>query len=459
MKLDEILRAVSPLDHEVHYRAPKFNIPQKGFHFLPVGELEYREPEFLLDGLIETDCLAMLFGDPAAGKSFVALDWAACISTGRAWKGRDTTSGTVIYLAGEGHNGIARRLAAWTRHTGQSLVGSPFHISTAAAQFLDEDHIRDVAEKVRAIAESEGDPCLIVIDTLSRNLGPGDENMDMAKFVQAVDELRQEYKCTVIIVHHSGHTAKDRGRGGSQLRAALDVEYRVTKPEGTPIVTIENSKMKDAAPPEPITLRLQDVEIGTSKKGEPVTSAVLVKCDPAEAKEATKKGLSGAKLAALQNFKEVAREFGKLDSDGKFAGLHVDDWREPFYAASTADSDAGKKKAFQRAKKVLVELGALKVENDIYFLAGQFADLEQSLIAEDIAKRGDNQDVTANEEKTDTSEPLTEDRDKGTTGGQSGTCPVGSKGDKTTGQGHTPLGVSLLSPQPEKLKKKGRKEK
>lgn len=419
MKIEDIIRAVAPFGHEIHDRLPKHRIPRKGFHLVAVNQLEYREPEFLLDGLIETDCLAMLFGDPAAGKSFVALDWAACIATGRTWKGRNAAQGPVIYLAGEGHNGIARRLRAWVKNTGQSLDDAPFFLSTAAAQFLDETHACDVAEKVRAVAEAEGEPSLIVIDTLSRNLGPGDENSDMAEFVQAVDELRREYQCTALIVHHSGHAAKERGRGGSQLKAALDVEYRVSKPEGSPIVTLENSKMKDAPPPEPITLRLQEVELGTNKKGEPITSAVLVSCDPAQAKQAGNKRLTASLAAALHTFKTAARELGTLDSDGNFAGLHVEDWRQPFYDASTSDSADGKKKAFQRARDKLVEEGKLTVQRDIYHLSrSSHSELEIGLISKAIAKVRDKPKCDANQDKTVISESLNGQRDSGTEAGQ-----------------------------------------
>lgn len=425
MTLDELIRSVAPADHEIHKKPDPRDIKGTGFQLVRAGLLEYREPEYLVDNFLEADNLAMLFGEPAAGKSFVALDLAACIATGRAWKGRETQQGCVIYLAGEGHGGIARRLKAWQQHTGQQLDDAPMFISTIAAQFLDKKHIRDVGEKVRTIALAEMDPVLIIVDTLSRNLGPGDENSDMAEFVTAVDNLRREYAAAALIVHHSGHAAKDRGRGGSQLRAALDAEYRVHKNHGSPIVMIENTKMKDSTEPEPITLRLQEIELGTNKKGEPVTSAVLVKCDHATQADVATKKLSASKLLALNNFKQAAADLGKLNDDGKFAGLHVDDWRKSFYDASTADSEDGKKKAFQRARKDLVESGHMRVEGDIYHLAGQLGQLEESMIADQIKRRGDMAGFIAGETISLISQPLKPKGDKGTTAGQEGTCPVG----------------------------------
>ncbi|MGE4612193.1 MAG: AAA family ATPase [Paracoccaceae bacterium] len=61
--------------------------PAKGkrqFTFIRASDLEFKEPEFIVEGLIETDSLALVFGEPACGKSFLALDIGACISTGKA---------------------------------------------------------------------------------------------------------------------------------------------------------------------------------------------------------------------------------------------------------------------------------------------------------------------------------------------------------------------------------------
>lgn len=65
--------------------------PGGGFQLRRVGELEIRPPQWLVRDLLEADSLALLFGDPAAGKSFVALDLAACIATGEAFHGRRIT--------------------------------------------------------------------------------------------------------------------------------------------------------------------------------------------------------------------------------------------------------------------------------------------------------------------------------------------------------------------------------
>jgi hypothetical protein len=87
--------------------------PKPIFNLIRVGDIQFREPEYLIDGLIESSSLVQMFGDPGAGKSFLALDVAACVATGKAFHGLEVKQGPVIYVAGEGYNGIRRRLTGW----------------------------------------------------------------------------------------------------------------------------------------------------------------------------------------------------------------------------------------------------------------------------------------------------------------------------------------------------------
>ena len=54
-----------------------------------------------------------------------------------------------------------------------------------------------------------------------------------------------------------------------------------------------------------------------------------------------------------------------LQAEGK-ASVHVDVWRDHFYEKSTADSQEGKKKAFQRVRTDLKEIGKIFVTDDFY---------------------------------------------------------------------------------------------
>lgn len=326
--------------------------PAKAFRFIAVGDLEYRAPEYLIGDLIETETLGLLFGDPGCGKSFVAADLGLSVATGASFHGREVRQGAVFLIAGEGHNGLTRRFAAWARHRGVDLKSAPLFMSNRPAQFLDRESAREVAEAVRQLAAQHGTPALIVIDTLARNYGPGDENStsDMGAFIAAVDDLKAGFPgCAVLIVHHSGHGDKQRARGAMALKGALDCEYRVEKTDST--IRLTNTKMKDAEPPKPLAFTLKGVDLGGG-----ASSAVLIETDAPE----RRRQLSKAQTLARDTFIEAAR------GSAVFAQVHLDTWQAVFLSRHTGDNDDSKKRAFRRARGDLVEMGLLSVSDDYY---------------------------------------------------------------------------------------------
>jgi hypothetical protein len=137
------------------------------FDLIRADQLEFNEPEYLVDGLVETETLGLIFADPGAGKSFLALDIGASVATGRAFHGRPVRQGAVIYICGEGQNGIRRRLSAWEEHHRISLNGAPLYVSRVAARFLDAENVKAVVAAIDAAAAEAHIPIvLIIVDTL-----------------------------------------------------------------------------------------------------------------------------------------------------------------------------------------------------------------------------------------------------------------------------------------------------
>lgn len=330
------------------------------FKFVRVGDLEIRPPEFRIEGLIEMDCLGLIFGDPGSCKTFVAGDLGLCVATGAAFHGRRVKQGSVFYIAGEGHNGLARRFAAWAIARDVSIKDAPFYKSTRGAQFLDAESAETVTQEVQALADQNGDPALIIIDTLARNFGPGDENStkDMGAFVAAVDDLRACFPgCVVLIVHHSGHADKGRARGAMALKGALDFEFQVKKEGG--VIALENTKMKDAEPPQPMTFELRNVDLGNG-----AGSAALHLIDSMPATE-TAKRISKLEALARRTFIEAAASHG-INGDGGAILVSLEDWRGAFYARHPGDNQDTKRKAFNRARTELAASGKVAVDSDLY---------------------------------------------------------------------------------------------
>ena len=351
---------------------PKFNLVQ-------IGDLELTEPEYLIDGLIETETLSLIFGDPGCGKSFLALDVAMCIAAGVPFHGHDVRQGAVVYMAGEGHNGITRRLKALSKQHGIDPSLLPMFVSERAANFLDANTMEAVGLACDSVRAAHGEPALIVVDTVARSFGSGDENstQDMNNFICAVDDLKARYPgATIILVHHTGHGDKQRARGAMALKGALDAEYRIEK--SSDVVSMTTTKMKDADEPDPIAFKLVDVSLGITKRGEPYGSAVLELTD-APVKKGGDKLTANQKLA-ISTCRTAAENHAVMD-DGAFRGVHLDHWREEFMAKHTGDKPDTKRKSFNRAREALVASGMMDVNNDMYILKGiQGADLHDKLI-------------------------------------------------------------------------------
>lgn len=386
---------------------PEPNGEPGGFEFVSARELLIPKPVyFLIDETIETASLAMLFGAIGSGKSFTAIGWSCAVATGTPWFDREVKQGAVFYLAGEGHAGLSRRLAAWELHTGHSLEAAPLFVSKVPAQLMNLSSANAVMGAIGKLSAEHGNPALIVVDTFARNMGAGDENSnaDIAVFVNHIDQMRARLGCVVLLVHHTGHMEGERARGGSALPAAMDSIYRMdNKVSGMSLVNI---KAKEAELSEPLAVSIEQLELPNwiDAKGRVMKSAVLV----AGVKSTVpyEKPLTKVQNDALSAFSIAAREHGILGPDGKFAGLHVEAWRVEVYRISTLDNADSKKTSFQRVRADLVKRGHVSVDNDIYRLKGVHAFIEPSFTAALHAKtpempRDDDHGDTGQDRDTD----------------------------------------------------------
>lgn len=335
------------------------------FKLVRISEMEANEPNYLVDGLLEREHMAVAFGDPGTGKSFFAIDLSARIATGTPFHGRQTKQGTVIYIAGEGHGGIARRRAAWEIETGVSLKDAPLFVSTVAGSFLDQATTELVVKAIEAVAYVAGPPALIVVDTLARNFGGGDENKteDMNRFIAAIDGVKARWPgCSALIVHHTGHGHKDRGRGSMALKGATDAEYRVEKKRK--LMTLECLKMKDGAPPALVTFEMVEVTIGKDTKGQPIISLALRLTD-AEASKS--RALSGLAAVAMQAFGDALAHHGEIRTGDMFPPnrkcISLKCWREycDRHELTGGKTATARRTAFHKAKTTLQKEAIIRI--------------------------------------------------------------------------------------------------
>lgn len=264
----------------------KETMPKKPW-LIPADELlcQPSPPRWIVRDLFEEGAFGMIHGPSGSGKSFVMIDIAMHISCAQQdWHGSLVGKhGPIVYLAGEGHYGMRRRLAAWVRHYGKEPRLAKLHVSQSGCDLDQSDGYQQTVEAIRALPEQ---PILIIVDTLHRFLS-GDENSakDARAMISACDRLREEFGCALVLVHHTGVNSEvqHRARGSSAWKGAVDFEFSVEAKNHT--ITLSSRKAKDGPEAAPRHFALHDVMLNDwlDEDGKPTSSVVILPTEPVKA--------------------------------------------------------------------------------------------------------------------------------------------------------------------------------
>lgn len=226
-------------------------------------------PKWLLRDTLEENVLALMAGPRGTYKSFIALHWSMLIAL---------AGFEVLLISAEGA-GIDRRIRAWLMRHAPNVDPSTLKVTILERRvnFNEPAEVADLAETIETL---ELKPKLVVIDTLSKNSGGLDENSnsEVKAFIGFIDNgIRRRFDCTVLLLHHTGHTEQGRARGASALEADTDAAYVIKREPGTKTVTVSRERFKDSADLEPLAYQAEVIDLGEVDEFEqPVTSIALV---------------------------------------------------------------------------------------------------------------------------------------------------------------------------------------
>src|SRR5690349_17983852 len=86
--------------------------PLPGYHVGAIWD-GYVPAPYLVKRLLGPGELTVLFGQSGHFKSVLAIDLALSVASGNDFHGLKARRAAVVYVAGEGHGGLRKRLRAW----------------------------------------------------------------------------------------------------------------------------------------------------------------------------------------------------------------------------------------------------------------------------------------------------------------------------------------------------------
>ena len=303
--------------------------------------------DWKVQGVFPESGFACIYGVSGGGKSFLAMDMALSMAEGRRWFGLRTKKAAVTYIVAEGQGGLKGRVIAWEEENKRDLPEN--------VQFVLDDFY--IGADVERLAKSIPTGSMVILDTLNRISAGLDENsgVDMGIILDNCKKLQKLTSGLVCLVHHCGKNAANGLRGHSSLLGALDAAIEVSRRGNNRVWKVVKNKDGQDGQAYKFTLNIRVV--GKDAYGDDVTSCSVFASEEPARQEV--KPLTPAQRYGLESLEAA------LQAEGK-AAVHVDVWRDYFYEKSTADSQEGKKKAFQRVRTDLKEIGKIFVAVDFY---------------------------------------------------------------------------------------------
>lgn len=296
-------------------------------------------PEPLIQATLWRGMDGWLIGASGSGKSFIGLDWACHIATGRTWNERRTRQGPVIYVVCEGASGIQQRVDAWElawrmeldarRDAGEvvsdtgTVPDDLIIIPASVRAFVRNGRLLMPSPWFSELVQIVGDvkPALVGLDTQARmTLGLNEnDNAEMSEWTEAVARLRSLSPATCnLVVHHTGRNNGD-ARGASSIDGAQDFEWKVKRTGDKADLTGELilEKHKDGADGIVYPFRMKRWELGWDAQAEEQLTSLTVSYEPFDQRAARAEPLEHERdfNEAQQEIAYVLREVARPGGD------------------------------------------------------------------------------------------------------------------------------------------------
>jgi hypothetical protein len=355
--------------------------PPKTVNIEAWDDIQDEPVEWLIHGILPRKAFTALYGPPGSFKSFIALDMAEAIATGRPWMGNEVEQqGAVLYICGEGFGGMGARIKACQIHH-STPKGAPIYVIRHQLNLRSstEDFNALMMAVVQLVETTGIEFQLLIIDTLARAFGGGNENDSdaMGSFITSMGKIQEFLACALMVLHHSGKDLAKGLRGHSSLLGAVDTQLEILRFEDQQKGVISLTKQKDGQDGIRIGFEMTEVEISSSSLGfDPVVSLAVQASDEAlNTNTKTTRGHAGnGKNQRLEMLclETVVRSKGVIkfvDKKQRMA-VNLEEWRQELWAKmGCTDEDKNTfKTAWSRAKTRLQDAGLIGIRDKLVWL-------------------------------------------------------------------------------------------
>lgn len=214
---------------------------------------------------------ALIYAPPKSGKTFLSTQIARCIGSGEPLLGIPTSPGRVLMLQFE------MGMEVWQARinsTGQSYenvyVGTNFSlkIDTHAGQAI-------LINALKAV-----EPQVLILDPLYKSMSKDEnETKDMRDICDFLDSLIEAFKCSILLIHHSGKDTSRGARGSSVIDDWVDscIRMKKTSKNGDCLTAELSPQLLRHAPllDEPIKIILDHFEFALAEQDNTLADRIM----------------------------------------------------------------------------------------------------------------------------------------------------------------------------------------
>jgi len=247
--------------------------------------------QWIIYKFLQGSGVGWLYGSPGSMKSFLAIDIACHVASGKEWCGRAVTQGPVLYFAAEGGIDLHVRRLVWEKQYGKAeklkIIAERPEIDHE--RYYSEDckyvrrgynHVRNHVQ--RAEEECGEKPILIILDTFAQTCSD-DSKAAVSRYIKNLNDVLKDFapKASFLVIDHT--TKEGTTWMGSQAKMGdVDLMAKVSEKSGEVCLSMSGGKgkIKAASPFENILFKAKTGGCGIDDMaGQEITSLFLESCD------------------------------------------------------------------------------------------------------------------------------------------------------------------------------------